>query len=292
MSGMRSFSNSLVNILTPVIAAAILALAGLQLVIWIDLITFAIAFFALLFLVRIPEIQQEQTEQETVLRAARAGLRYLKQNRGILDLILFLAAINLTASIYSAALPAMLLSRAGGGEAALGAVNAVTGLAMLAGSAACSLLPAPKGRVRVIMVSLLISMSTENFLLAFGRTVPVWCIGAVTGWLFIPMMGANMEVLFRNRIPVSMQGRVFSVRNTLQFFTIPIGYFLGGILVDRVFEPFMARRAASSRLTAAFGMGKGSGAALLFFVIAFIGILTCLYFWRDRHIWGLEQAEP
>jgi len=289
VSGMQSFSYSLVNILTPVIAAAILALSGLQTVILIDLLTFAVAFFSLLFFIRIPAIPEKETEKETVLHAAKAGLRYLKHNRGILDLILFLAAINFTASIYSAALPAMLLSREGGGEVALGVVNAATGLAMLAGSAASSLLPAPKSRVRVIMNSLLLSMSTENFLLAFGRSVPVWCVGAVLGWLCIPVMSANMDVLFRSRIPVPMQGRVFSVRNTLQFFTIPIGYLLGGVLVDQVFEPFMAAQTMESLLVAVFGAGKGSGAALLFFVIAFVGIAACLVFRKDRHIWKLEE---
>ncbi len=49
-------------------------------------------------------------------------------------MILFLAAINLTASLYNAALPAMLLSRQGGGQAALGLVNTCTGLATVAGS--------------------------------------------------------------------------------------------------------------------------------------------------------------
>ena len=289
VSGMRSFSNSLVNILTPVLAAAILALSGLQTVILIDLFTFAAAFFSLLFLIKIPDVEDEKSKKETVLRAAGAGLRYLKHNRGILDLILFLAAINFTASIYYAALPAMLLSRTGGGEVALGAVNAVTGIALLIGSIVSTALPAPKSRVRVIMDSLMITMSFENFLLAFGRSVPLWCVGAVLGWMFIPLMNANMDVLFRTRIPISMQGRVFSVRNTFQFFTIPIGYFLGGLLVDRVFEPFMAAQTAGSLLTAAFGSGKGSGAAFLFFILAFTGIATCLIFRRDKHIWELEK---
>lgn len=289
-SGMRSFSNSLVNILTPVLAAALLALAGIRTVLLFDLATFAVAFLALLLFVKIPKLQNENEKKETVLRSARAGLRYLKDNRGILNLILFLAAINFTASVYSAALPAMLLSRAGGGEAALGAVNAVTGIALLIGSLLSSLLPAPKSRVRVIINSLIVSMSTENFFLALGRSTPLWCIGAVTGWILIPLMSANMDVLFRNHIPLAMQGRVFSVRNTLQFFTIPIGYFLGGGLVDGVFEPFMAARPAQSLLLTLFGSGKGSGAAFLFFILAFTGIVTCLVFMKDRHIWGLETA--
>lgn len=288
-SGMRSFSNSLVSILTPAIATTILALSGIQAVIIFDLVTFAVAFISLLCFVKIPKLQDENSEKETVLQSAKAGLQYLKSNRGILHLILFLAAINLTASVYNATFPAMLLSREGGGEVALGIVNAATGIALLVGSMITSVLPTPKSRVKVICNTLLISMSTENFFLAFGRSVPIWCIGAVLGWICIPIMNANMDVLFRNYIPISMQGRVFSARNTLQFFTIPIGYFLGGILVDKVFEPFMALQETGSLLTTVFGTGKGSGAALLFFAIAFVGVITCLLFRKDTHIWKLDE---
>lgn len=288
-SAMRSFSNSLVSILTPMIASAMFAFLGLQAVILFDLLTFAVAFITLLFFVKIPEVEEEQTETETVLQSAKKGLKYLRENRGILDLIFFLAAINFTASIYEAALPAMLLSRDGGSEMALGILNTVTGISMLIGSVLASVFPTPKSRVRVICNTLLISMSTENFFLAFGRSIPVWCIGSFLGWTVIPLMNANMDVLFRDRIPVSMQGRVYSARNTLQFFTIPLGYLLGGWLVDRVFEPFMAAQQPESIFSIVFGTGKGSGAALLFFVIAFLGIITCLIFRKDRHIWALEK---
>lgn len=288
-SGMQQLSNSLINIITPAAASAVLALAGIEAVLIFDLLTFAVAFIALLCFVKIPEPPAREEQRETVMQSVRSGLGYLKQNRGILDLILFLAVINLIASIYEAALPAMLLSREGGGEAALGIVNTAMGIAMLAGSILVSFLPAPKSRVRVICNSLLFAMSTENFLLALGRSVPVWCIGAALGWIFIPMMNANMDVLLRNWIPIEMQGRVFSVRNSLQFFTIPIGYFVGGLLVDRVFEPLMASLPQGTFLTALFGSGKGSGAALLFFVIGFAGMFTCLFFRRDKNLWKLEE---
>lgn len=288
-SGMQQLSNSLINIITPAAASAVLALAGIEAVLIFDLLTFAVAFIALLCFVKIPEPPAREEQRETMMQSVRSGLGYLKQNRGILDLILFLAVINLIASIYEAALPAMLLSREGGGEAALGIVNTAMGIAMLAGSILVSFLPAPKSRVRVICNSLLFAMSTENFLLALGRSVPVWCIGAALGWIFIPMMNANMDVLLRNWIPIEMQGRVFSVRNSLQFFTIPIGYFVGGLLVDRVFEPLMASLPQGTFLTALFGSGKGSGAALLFFVIGFAGMFTCLFFRRDKNLWKLEE---
>lgn len=290
VSGMRSFSNSLVSILTPVFAVALMSLASIQAVILFDLITFITAFAALLFFIRIPQdMKQDISKRETVLQAAKSGLRYLRDNRGILDLILFLAIINFTASIFNAALPPMMLSRKGGGEMALGVVNTVTGLATMLGSVLVTVMPAPKSRVRVILNSLLFAMSTENFILAFGRSVPVWCIGAVLGWIFIPVMGANMDVLFRTKIPVEMQGRVYSARNTLQFFTIPLGNLCGGFLVDRVFEPFMSSQPLNSLWVVLFGSGKGSGAALLFFVIGLFGALSCLPFRADKHIWALEK---
>lgn len=289
VSGMSSFSNSLIKVMTPIMATALLTLTNIQIVMVIDLFTFAIAFVSLLCFVKIPSIWNESSKKESVLQSIKSGLVYLKQNRGILDLILFLAAINFTASIYNAALPAMVLSREGGGEIALGIVNTMIGIAMLIGSIMVSILPSPKNRVRVICNMLLISMSTENFFLAFGKTVPIWCIGAILAWIPIPIMSANMDVLFRNYIPIELQGRVYSIRNTLQFFTIPIGYFLGGILVDYIFEPFMMLQKPDSLLLTIFGSGKGSGAAFLFFILGFIGVITCLLFRKDAYIWKLEK---
>lgn len=289
IGGLKALSNSVVQILAPVLATAMLTLLGLQAVILFDLATFAAAFVSLLLFVRIPRVKAQEGPKESMLLSARRGLTFLRRNRGILDLILFLSAINLTASVYNAAFPAMLLSRNGGGETALGVINTVTGVALLAGSVAASLLPAPKSRVRVICNTLLLSMSTENLLLALGRSLPVWCVGGVLGWIGIPLMNANMDVVMRMSIPLNMQGRVYAARNTLQFFTIPVGYLLGGMLVDSVFEPLMAAQPASGVLVALVGSGRGTGAALLFLILALLGTLTCVLFRRDRHIWGLEN---
>ena len=286
VSGLRSFSNALISILTPIIATAVLSFANLQTIIYIDLFTFVIAFISLTFFVKIPEYKADKNT-DSFLTLTKSGLTYLKQNRGILDLILFLACINLIASMYNAAFPAMILSKDNGGETALGTVNAFIGAATLIGSVIASIMPTPKSRVRVICNTLLIAMSTENFFLAFGKTLPLWCIGGILGWLCIPIMNANMDVLFRERIPVQMQGRVYAARNTFQFFTIPLGYILGGFLVDRVFEPFMEKN-SSIILSALFGTNKGSGAAFLFLFLAFAGIAICIVFRKDKNIWKLE----
>ena len=289
VGGLRYFASSLNSILTPIIATAVMGIAGMGAVIIFDLFTFGAAFLTLAFFIQIPESREKEEKREPLWLSAKKGITYLKKEWGIFNLILFLAAINLVASIYDAAFPAMMLSRNGGSEKVLGLVNAVIGISTFTGSILAFFIKEPKSRIRVICNCLLFSMSTENFLLAFGRTPFIWCIGGFLDWIAIPIMSTNLDAVMRLHVPEQMQGRVYSVRNSLQFFTIPIGYFLGGFLVDQVFEPIMKGRDAESILVKMFGGGKGSGAAFLFFVIAFAGIGVCLYFRRNKYIWKLEN---
>ncbi len=289
VGGLKYFSSSLNSILAPMIATAVYGIAGMDAIIGIDLFTFAAAFLMLAFVIRIPEGEKQSEKKEKLLVSVKQGIGWLQKERGIFKLILFLASINLVASIYNAAFPAMLLSREGGSEQVMGLVNAVVGCSTLAGSLLAALAKTPKSRVRVICNSLLFSMSFENFMLALGREPLIWCIGGFLGWILIPLMNTNLDAVMRLRVPEEMQGRIYSVRNSFQFFTIPVGYFLGGFLVDQIFEPIMASQSADSLLVKVFGSGKGSGAALLFFVTAFAGIGVCLYFRRDKQIWALEK---
>lgn len=280
-SGMRSFSSSLVTILNPVLATALFAFAGMDFVIYMDLATFAIAFLTLLFGVRLPALEKEKDEErETFLTSVKAGLACLREHELVLVLILFLAGVNFVASAFDATLPALILPRENGGETVLGAVTSCAGIAMLIGSLIVTLLPAPKNRIRVIYLTMLFSLGTENFLLAFTEKPVLWCAGQIIGWILVPVMSANLDVIVRTTIPVEMQGRVYSCRNTLQFFTIPIGLSVGGFMVDKICEPVMARTPADGALAFLFGSGKGAGAAMMMFILGVLGVVVCLGFGR------------
>ena len=286
VGGLRYLSTSLNSILTPIITTVIMGLLGIDAVIAIDLISFVIAFVVLLLFIPIPKLKSEK-KRESVLQSAAEGIRWLKHNLGIFHLMLFLSAINLIASMYNAAFPAMMLSKAS--ERVMGTVNSVIGVTMLLGSILAFFMKAPKSRIKAIWYCLMLSMCTENLFLAFGKSIYIWCFGAALGWISIPWMNANLDAVNRLNIPVEIQGRVFAARNSFQYFTIPLGYFLGGLLVDKVFEPIMAAQGADSFLTDLFGIGKGSGAAFLFAVLWQAGIGVCLIFRVDKHIWKLEK---
>ena len=90
-------------------------------------------------------------------------------------------------------------------------------------------------------------------------------------------MNANLTAILREHIPLEMQGRVFSAKDTLQNCTIPLGLFLGGILADHVIEPFMTADSPMQKiLSHFFGSGNGSGVAVMFFSVGIFGIVISL----------------
>ncbi len=99
-SGLRSLSRSLITILNPPLAAALYSFGGLELVIAADLGSFAAAFLALLP-IHLPH--QIAPEKERLWTLARDGLSFLRRNPLLLTLILFMAGVNLMASIFDAA---------------------------------------------------------------------------------------------------------------------------------------------------------------------------------------------
>lgn len=299
-SALRTFSRSLITILHPMLATSLYAIGGIDTVIVLDLSTFAVAFIALLLFVRIPPVKASASEEnETLFASAKAGLKYLNQNRMVLGLILFLAGVNLVASAFDAALPAFILPRQNGGERVLGIVTSSAGIAMLAGSLTATILPPPKDRIRLIVITMIIALTADNFLMPLTRTPITWCIAQILGYFSVPLMNTSLDVIVRSSIPTQMQGRVYSCRNTLQFFTIPIGYFFGGCMADAVCEPLMGRISPESVLSAAFGVGKGSGAGILIFLLGLLGLAICLIFgkilkkytYRDSILYSLRRTD-
>lgn len=289
-SALRSFSRSLITILHPMFATSCYALGGMNAVIIVDLCSFFVAFLALLLFVQIPPVKAYAAEgKETLLASAKAGLKCLSQNRMVLMLIFFLAGVNLIASAFNAVLPAFVLPRENGGEAVLGIVTSFAGIAMLAGSLIASVLPPPKDRIRLIVITMLFSLTTNNFLMSLTRTPIIWCIAQILGYLPVPLMSTSLDVIVRTTIPTEMQGRVYSCRNTLQFFTIPIGYFFGGWMVDIICEPFMENISKDGILAIMFGIGKGSVAGMMIFILGLLGMTICLVFGRILKKYRYEE---
>ena len=275
-SGLHALSGSMVTILAPALGSALLAFGGLELVLMLDLCTFAVAFLVLLFCVRIPSVEQIEAAKESFLKNCLSGLVFLREHAALLRIILFFAFINFIAKMGGyGMMPALILSKTGGDKLALGAVEAAVGIGILVGSVAVTLMKPARNRTGIIFFSCGLSFLLGDVGQSLSHTLPLWIAAAFLSNLPMAFLNANLTAIMRTNVPIEMQGRVFSVRDTLQYSTIPPGLFLGGLLADHLFEPFMAAASPLARaLSPLFGAGKGSGIAIIFFLVGIIGTAT------------------
>ena len=272
--GLQSFGGAAVSILAPALGAILLASGGLELVLMIDLATFAAAFLVLLFLIRIPEADRRKTEEEPFSKTCLDGIRYLKEHTAILRITLFLAVINFLAKLGNdGMLSPFVLGRTGNNQQVLGAVESFVALGLLAGSLVTTLTKPAKKRIRLIFITTGL-IFTGNIMMGLTSRPWLWCASAFCSYLLAAVMNINLDTVMRERVPPEMQGRVFSAKGTLQNFTIPIALLLGGLLADTVFEPFMQADSPVQRiLSGCFGTGKGAGIGLMFFIVGIAGMV-------------------
>lgn len=288
--GIRSFFNSFITIFVPICSVAIYSFSGLKYILIVDLLTFLFALLTLIFLVYIPEIKSLKEENINIFKQCIAGIKYIFYRKDILALIYFMGFINFIAGMYNTALAPMILSRTGNNDIQLGIVTSSIGISGLLGSLIVQKFPQPKKRVPLMANIMIFSFLICNILLGVGRNYIWWTIAVLAGHFFVPLLLANMEYFMRTKVPLEVQGKVFSARNTIQYATLPIGNLLCGILADNFFEPYMLGRGYGQEFFHYFtGEGSGSGLALMYIFLGLIGFIGSFLFKKNKNFNKLDE---
>jgi hypothetical protein len=289
---MNSFSSSLITVVTPMLAAFINSFWGLAGVIFIDMFTFGFAFIVLMFFITIyePEIDMAR-KRKSLFAGCKEGFGFLLEHKGILYIMISMAFLNFFSRLtYENILPAMILSRSGGNDNVLGVVSGMVGFGGIVGALMVSVIKLPKDNIKLIYFSAALSFIFGDLLMGISRSLPLWIIAALAASVPIPFINAGQNVILYNSVPKEIQGRVFAVRNALQFFTIPIGILIGGTLSDFVFEPFMRMQTPlAGLLQKLVGAGDGSGMAVMFLCTGVLGFVTSVLWYRNKQIRNLQK---
>ena len=285
VSGMNSFSNNLIVVFSPMLAAFLFAAGGLPFILLIDLASFVFAFCVLLFFITIPEQAQDKTHSSPLAGIAE-GFEFLKKEKGILYIMLTMALINFCSRLtYENILSPMILSRSSGDSIVLGTVNACMGVGGIAGGIIVSVKKESRHKTVAIYVSAALSFLFGDLMMAVGKNVFWWSASAVAASLPIPFIQASQNTILYRKIPAAMQGRVFAVRNAIQYSTIPVGIILGGYLADYVFEPFMVSgNRLAEMLEIIVGDSAGSGMAAMFLCTGICGFTVSMASCFNREI--------
>ncbi|MFA9464435.1 MAG: MFS transporter [Velocimicrobium sp.] len=277
-SGLNSFSSNLVTVAAPVLAGMFMAFAGLKMVLLIDFLSFLFAVGTVLHVVIKEPASQEKKGTGKPSDGLHEGWNFLKQNKGILYIMFSMALINFFSRLtYENILCPMILSRSGGDSTIYGIVSGVLGIGGIIGGIWVTT-GRKKNPVKMIYFSAAISFLLGDLLMGAGRNLWVWCIAGLAASVPIPFVMAGQNVIIYQIVPIQMQGRIFAIRNAVQYSIIPVGILLGGYLADYAFEPFMASNyTVSTILQKIVGNGSGSGMAVMFLCTGILGtIFSCL----------------
>ena len=278
VGGLQGIAGSAVSILAPALGSCLLAFGGIKVVLICDLLSFFFAFVVLLFFIKIPKIEPtEEKSREPFLKSCLDGIRFLRDHLALLYITLFLAVINFLAKLGNdGMISPFVLGRTGNNQQVLGLVQSSVALGLLVGSIVITLMKPARNKTKVVFISCAFVFS-GNVVQSLTLLPWIWCIAAFGSYVMAVVMNANLTVIMREKVPLEMQGRVFSAKDTLQNCTIPLGLFLGGIIADHVFEPFMAADSPVQKiLSHLFGSGNGSGIAVIFFCVGILGIIISL----------------
>lgn len=290
-SGMNSFSNNLLTVATPMLAASLISVVGLKGILLIDVVTFLFAEGVLLFFIKIPEvINKNANKNQSIFAGCKEGVQFLCNHKGILYIVLSMACMNFFSRLtYENILSPMILARSGGNTQVLGIVTGMIGFGGILGGLLVSLRKKSDNKIAEIFLTAAFSFLCGDLLMGVGRNVVLWSIAALAASVPIPFITAAQNVIMYEVIPREVQGRIFAVKNAIQFCTIPIGILLGGFLADYVFEPFLVSSSQGAKwVQGLVGNTEGSGMALMFVMTGLLGCLTSLLWYRSKEIRKLK----
>ena len=149
----------------------------------------------------------------------------------------------------------------------------------------------PKGKLRVMFAGSVMCLA-GILLFGMGRSLLWWCIVVFIGCFGSPVYQTYQTVLLRERVPVSMQGRIFSLQGMITSGLTPVGCLLGAALADSVFGPYMREAGdAPELLSRLVGYGDGAGMGLLFVLAGSAGIVICILMGANPGIRKLEETD-
>ena len=278
-NGMMSLVEAGPGVLAPMIAGAVLAINlqgpfdSFALIMLIDFLTF---FFAIgtLLIVYVPQPEKTvegQQAQGNIWKEAAYGFQYIFKRPSLLGLQMIFFFGNLFTGIGFTIFAPMILARTDQNSLIFGSIQTAGAVGGIAGGLIMSAWGGFKRRVHGVLAGWAVF---GVFFACFGTatTLPMWLPFMVLISMVGPLINTSNQAIWQSKVAPDVQGRVFSARRLIAWFTQPIAPIIAGTLADFVMEPaMMSDTGLAFVLGPIFGTGPGAGMGVLMF---FAGIIA------------------
>ncbi|MEE8332001.1 MAG: MFS transporter [Acidimicrobiia bacterium] len=288
-SGLVQLAGSIGQVAAPTIAAAVVVWSGLTILFVVDFVTFLFAVGTLLR-VRLPAAEPSERIGRGVrglLLEAKLGLDFVLEKRALLILMLSFVVVNFAFGFTGVLAIPLLLSITS--EQTAGLIVSIGAGGIIAGSLVLTMWGGPKNRIAGIYAPIL-AMGIGLLLVGLRPSVALVIFGLLLMNTTHPIAGGSSQSIWQSKVPPSLQGRVFAIRQVSAIAAAPLAYVLAGTLADRVFEPYMAD--SSGTLGSIIGSGPGRGIGLMFVLIGLFVVGVVAVAWNLPRIRNLETEVP
>jgi MFS family permease len=274
-NGLMSLMEAGPGVLAPLMAGALLPLIGLVGILSIDVVTFFFAIGALLLVV-VPQPVRTAAGHEaqgSFWHEAVYGFKYIFKRPSLLGLQMVFFFGNLFFGIAFTLLAPMVLASTNSNSVIFGAVQSAGAIGGVVGGVIMSVWSGFKRRVNGVLAGWAIS-ALGLIVLGAGGTLVIWLPAMFVTSLVSPLVNTSNQAIWQSKVAPDVQGRVFSARRLIAWFTNPISPIIAGALADFVFEPAMS---ADTPMAAMFGplVGTGPGAGMAL-IMVLCGLLCLL----------------
>lgn len=233
VNGINATIQSVIGLVSPIMAAALLSQLPLEWIFMVDVVTAALAILILGLFLKVPAHQKASGEEPSkYFEDLKLGMRYIGQHTFIRKLYLYFGIVFLFVGPVSFLTPLQVARSYGEDYYLLTAIEVSFSVGMLVGGLVISSLGGLfKNRVISLCISLLaLSICTVGL----GLTPPFWfyCVLMFIFGLVLPLWTAPTTSLLQEKVEGNYLGRVFGVMTMLSTSMMPLGMLAFGPMAD------------------------------------------------------------
>lgn len=234
LNGINGSIQALIMLLSPMLSGALLTVASIEVIFFIDVITAVLAVATMLLFVKVPLHAKAVAKQNlSYFSDMRLGIRYITQHHYIRTFLIFMAFFLLLAAPVAFLTPLQVTRTFGGDIWRLTAIEITFSIGMMIGGGILAGWKGFRNRVYTMTMSAL-AMGAFTFALGF---IPVFWIYLLFMGLFglaMPFFSTPGTVLLQERVEPDYMGRVFGVLGMISSSMMPFGMLIFGPLADAV----------------------------------------------------------
>ncbi|WP_424236869.1 MFS transporter [Bhargavaea ginsengi] len=234
VNGINGSIQAVIMFVSPMVSAALLAMASIEVIFFVDVVTAAIAILTLLLFVKVAVHEKAASKQEmSYLSDFKEGLRYIGEH-AFLKKFFFFFAVFFVLMAPAAFLTPLQVTRSFGDDIwRLTAIEIAFSVGMMAGGGIIASWGGFRNRIRTLgFASVIMGICT----LGLGL-VPVFWIYLAFMALFgiaMPIFNTPAMTLLQEKVEEDYLGRVFGVLGMISTSMMPLGMLVFGPLADMV----------------------------------------------------------